>query len=250
MAIIENNGFNGMRKSIGNMTFRRVNGQTIASAKIWRNKSNTPKQAARRSSFSRLGKLGAALRQVIDIGFDRPKRGSKFNNFTRCNTDLGNFLTQYNPDAYDRLPLLMLWQVLNDERFMGQVFASRGNMNCLGEFLLDEEGQINGLISLSRNFIPGDMVTIAACIITTTDNQKLPIIDPKTHILGSSDIEALHHPQELIVTKRNWPELNINTFYSKPATFFGAVMAAIVTNGTDRASSVFTLLKQSIECSE
>jgi hypothetical protein len=244
MAIIDNNGFNGTRKSLGNITFRKVNGKTVASRKITENKSNTPKQAARRSSFSRMGKLGAALKPVIDIGFDRPDKNSKFNNFIRWNTDLGNYLATYTPENNDRLPLLMLWKTLSDKRFTGQVFASRGNMDSRCRFVLDGEGQINGFITLSRDFMAGDTVTIVIGVIMNISKDKTSGLVLKTHTLRSADTEELHHPQRLIITGENRPELNIKTFFPKSVTYFGAVITAIITNQTDRSSSVFTLLKE------
>ncbi|MDR0748969.1 MAG: hypothetical protein LBF62_05310 [Tannerellaceae bacterium] len=241
MAIIEGGAFEGARKSIGNVTIRQVNGRTIISAKVSRNNSKTGKQVARRDSFTMLAKLGRFLKPVINIGFEQLKNGSKANNFSKLNTDLGNYLSEHKvKDPYPH-PARILYEALTDKAFIGQVVAARGNINCKSEFVIGADGQINGLLSLSRNFMAGDTLTVALILLATFQRKETESIELATYTLGSPDIAALEHPRQFVVGKNNWPGLNTEALRYFPGEITGAVMAAIVTNNADRSTAAFTV---------
>jgi hypothetical protein len=241
MAIIKGGAFEGARKSVGNVTIRNVNGQTIMSSKVYQNKSNTSKQAARRSSFGLLSKLGRSLKPIISVGFDPVRHGSRFNNFTKSNTDLSNYFSQNKTeDTYPR-PLHALYQALTDEAFIGQAVAAKGNLNSKSEFMVDQEGQINGLVSLSRDFIAGDSLTIASIALFWYNNTDFHMIELTTHTLGTADIAELANPRQLIINRMNWPELNINTLFPFPGDITGLMMAAIVSNNAERSTAAFVV---------
>jgi hypothetical protein len=240
MAIIENGVFKGACKSVGNVTLRKVNGRTIFSTKISRNYSNTPKQTACRSSFGTLARLGRLLKPVIDIGFDRVRNGSKCNNFTRSNSDLGNYLSQGAAEAKRPLPARLLYRALTDPAFCGQVFAVRGNISCKSEFAVEVDGQIGGSILLSRDFMPGDVLTAGAILITEFQGGELETTALTTYMLSPRDMAALENPRKFLAGRDNWPELNVEALRFFPGRIAGVIMTAIVTRYTERSTALFT----------
>lgn len=242
MAIIQSSAIGIAQKSVGNITYRNVNGRVVVSQRITTNTSKTPKQLARRNCFGEAAKLGKSLKPIVDIGFDPVKNGSKSNNFTKCNTDLMNFINQNDVDNYLNLPIYMLYKVLTHEEFYGQVLAAKGNMNIRSEFFIDNENQINGLLSLSREFQAGDTLTIAVAVVKKDSHITSEHVELQSLSLGSADIKALDQPKQFVVNKETMPDLNLNTLFPWPGASESIILTAIVTNNTDRSTAVFNCI--------
>jgi hypothetical protein len=241
MAIIKGGVFDGASKSIGNITLRNVNGQTIASAKVSRNNSNTHKQAARRSSFGLLSKLGSALKPIVDLGFDPVKHGSRCNNFTQSNADLANYFTQSKTEKPPYTPVQYLYKALTDPTFIGQAFASKGNLTSRSEFILDEEGHLNAIVTLSRDYLPADTLTVATILLYTHHQSTGHLIELTTHTIGTQEIPSLPNPRQYLITKTTHPTLNLKTLFHFPATLTAIITTAIITTPTDRSTATFTV---------
>lgn len=240
MAIIQNSALGLARKSAGNITYRVVNGQVIASKRITENRSKTPKQVARRNGFARVMKLAGRLKPLIETGFDPVKHGSRSNNFVKCNTDLMNFISSNEVSAHESNGLSMLYEVLMNEEFYGQVLAAKGTMNMRSEFFIDTEGQVNGLLSLSRDFQPGDLLTFGIGGIVKRDRITLDIFRIQTLQLGTSDIKALDQPRQFVVNKETMPDLNVRSLFSYYGICEGIILTAIVSNDSERTTSAFS----------
>lgn len=85
MAIINSVAVGNGQKSAGQFTYRRTRGRTIASQRVFSNKSNTAAQANQRVIFKIMSKAASSLAFAIDRAFDKTKYGSSRNNFMKMN---------------------------------------------------------------------------------------------------------------------------------------------------------------------
>ena len=81
MAIINSLAIGKSVKSAGNLTYKTVRGRTIASQRIFTNKSNTPSQADQRYHFTKVSWSMALLQRYIDVCYEKSKYGSSRNAF-------------------------------------------------------------------------------------------------------------------------------------------------------------------------
>lgn len=87
MAIIDSIVIGTSKKSMGNMTLRKVRGRSIGSKKIMENLSNTEKQAAQRTSFKDISQLMAKISFLINQSYEKSRYGSARNNFFKINKE-------------------------------------------------------------------------------------------------------------------------------------------------------------------
>lgn len=85
MAIINSVAVGNGQKSAGQFTYRRTRGRTIASQRVFSNKSNTAAQSNQRMIFKVMSKAASSLAFAIDKAFDKTKYGSSRNNFMKAN---------------------------------------------------------------------------------------------------------------------------------------------------------------------
>lgn len=83
MARIRSLAVGKARGSMGNLTYRIVRGQTIASEKIVENKSSSPAQVAQRGKFSILANTFKQNQFAFKFDFPRTQRGSTWNNLVK-----------------------------------------------------------------------------------------------------------------------------------------------------------------------
>lgn len=83
MARIRSLAVGKARGSMGNLTYRIVRGQTIASEKIVENKSSSPAQVAQRGKFSILANTFKQNQFAFKFDFPRTMRGSAWNNLVK-----------------------------------------------------------------------------------------------------------------------------------------------------------------------
>jgi hypothetical protein len=242
MAIFNNSDFFDAHGSIGNITLRKVNGQIIVSRKISHNPSNTPAQAARRNSFKQMAKLGKSLKPIIDIGFDPVAHGNKYNHFSKENKALADYMSQNDLSDYDPLPIAMLYKILTDKTFTGQVIAAKGTLQMRSEFTLTPAQQLNALLTLTRPFAAGDNITIALPLIIKINTQLIETIHLETHTLNIEEINTLPSPTQLIINQKTHPTLNLKTLSQKPAIIYGVITTAILHTTKERTTSTFTPL--------
>ncbi|MDR3141784.1 MAG: hypothetical protein LBU37_08695 [Tannerellaceae bacterium] len=235
MAIIRNNAFFDASGSIGDITFRNVNGRIIVSRKITHTNSNTPKQRACRNSFGQMSKLAKSLKLIINAGFDPIENGSKYNHFYKANAALADFISRNNIKDCDNLPVCMLYNVLADEAFTGQVLSARGNMDARSEFVIDAEGQVSGLLSLSRAFKAGDSITAGIALLVDVHRRLMETVVLQTYALAPPDIEGLTSPNQFLINKKNWEALNACALSPLQGAIRGVVITAIVDGPPDRA---------------
>lgn len=94
MAIVNSLAIGKSVKSAGNLTYKTVRGRTIASQRIFSNKSNTPNQQNQRIHFANVSASMRLLQQYIDACYEKSKYGSSRNSFFRTNKNftLGNMV--------------------------------------------------------------------------------------------------------------------------------------------------------------
>lgn len=85
MAIVNSLAIGKSVKSAGNLTYKTVRGRTIASQRIFSNKSNTPNQQNQRQLFANVSASMRMLQQYINVCYEKSKYGSSRNAFFRTN---------------------------------------------------------------------------------------------------------------------------------------------------------------------
>lgn len=85
MAIINSLAIGKSVKSAGNLTYKTVRGRTIASQRIFSNKSNTALQQNQRQLFANVSASMRLLQQYIDVCYEKSKYGSSRNAFFKTN---------------------------------------------------------------------------------------------------------------------------------------------------------------------
>ncbi|MDR1623488.1 MAG: hypothetical protein LBS04_00735 [Tannerellaceae bacterium] len=228
MAIFQSDAFFDAHGSVGNLTFRNVNGRIIVSRKITRNNSNTPRQKARRSSFALMARLGKSLRPVIQIGFDPVRNGNKYNHFNKANAALADFLSLHDVGDYASVPLYMLYKVLGDDSFTGHVMAARGSMEARSEFVINAGGQVSGLLSLSRAFQAGDRITVVVALLTDVQRRLMETVALHTYSLTPLDLKGMASPNQLVITPEGREELNLCALSPPGGKIRGVITTAIV----------------------
>jgi hypothetical protein len=185
--------------------------------------------------------LSNSLKPVVDIGFERVRNGTRCNRFIKSNGDLAEFIRWKGLGRSRDLPVFCLYKVLNDEAFTGRVLASKGCLSSWSEFVVDGEGQISGLVSLSRDFMVGDVLTVVTLLLKGERVVKNELVVLSTRGLGAWEIGGLECSRELVINRENWPELNVNTLMRFPGRVLGVVMAAIVTGHGGRSTAFFSV---------
>lgn len=85
MAIINSLAIGKSVKSAGNLTYKTVRGRTIASQRIFTNKSNSPSQINQREGFAKVSQSMKLIQQYIDACYEKSKYGSSRNAFFSTN---------------------------------------------------------------------------------------------------------------------------------------------------------------------
>lgn len=87
MAIIHSVVVGAGVKSVGEVSLRRVKGRTIASRRVWENKSRTPLQAAQRSDFKAVQEMVSAMPFLWKRYIERGKYNTAYNEAFKVNYD-------------------------------------------------------------------------------------------------------------------------------------------------------------------
>lgn len=87
MAIIHSVVVGAGVKSVGEVSLRRVKGRTIASRRVWENKSRTPLQAAQRSDFKAIQEMVSAMPFLWKRYIERGKYNTAYNEAFKVNYD-------------------------------------------------------------------------------------------------------------------------------------------------------------------
>ncbi|GEM_PF-2915004 len=243
MAIITTTNNQIVRKSIGNVTYRKVGDKIIASRRITKNNSSTSPQQKCRNSFGLLTKIARDLKDIIDIGFDIGKYGCRKNGFVKENHDLLNYLRtaellgEYMPSLYSLL------NALESDRFLGQVCSSKGSMNSNSQFWWNQKMELEGFVEIPTSYRLNDKVTLAVCFLLTMDNISNSFVHLVSVLLTSENLPNLNNENRLLINRELMPEIdNLLGLYSEFEQD-GIIVTAIVERRNERSTSYFKLVK-------
>lgn len=244
MAIIKNSNMDNAHKSVGMFTYRTYGGRTIVSSRVTENKSKTPAQQTQRYSFGTMAKVGAALRELVKIGFDPLKNATRHSHFVHLNSDLSNYLKQHlfkrqTPTGLDCLP-----KALGDPTFFGHIIAARGNLNAQSRVWLDEEKYPEGYVTLSRPFRGGDVVTLFCYGFYQNRNSQFVWRMQQEIVLSAADATRLIALDTLPVNRQTFPSLrSMQELEEHVGTFLNGVATVVVRNGDERSTAYFSLIE-------
>ncbi|MDL2257052.1 hypothetical protein LJC06_02460 [Bacteroidales bacterium OttesenSCG-928-I14] len=239
MAEIESTAIGAGRKSLGNITYRYVNGKTIASRRVTKNNSKTPLQIKQRYGFTATAKLAKVLRPLLQIGFDKNKIGSVYNNFMHYNKDLMLY-AKNSPDIDINLPAISnLCIALNDYEFEGKVTAASGSINLTTVFDWGLNKSVDAMLYLSRDFVIGDQIVLVICYSYTLVGSYFESVRMVTKELNSEDIRLMKVKNQYHVIESTYPDLDI--FDSLPLGYTDVELAVsiLVIGEKDRSTSYF-----------
>ncbi len=242
MAIIKSMGIGSGSKSLGNVTYRKVRGRTIASERITANNSKTRKQVNHRNGFKEAARLGKSLGAVINECFEKTKLGSRRNNFIQSNNEYIRYyerVSNYNPE----LPSFTnLCSVLASSLFTGRLMISKGSTIVTNKLNWDNQNCIEGSIYLSRSFEAGDTVIIPVCISYQLVGSFFEMIKTFRKTLTSEDINLLTNPNEFIVNKDTIPGLETISDLPENASREEFILSGIVLGEKDCSTSYLQLM--------
>lgn len=242
MAEIESTAIGAGRKSLGNITYRYVRGRTIASRRVTKNNSKTPKQMRQRHAFAYTGLLGKSLKPIVDIGFSKNQHGTRYANFIYHNKEVMEYV-RANPDLDINFPAISnLCIMLNDNEFTGKVTASNGGLNLTTIYDWGLNGSIDAMLYLSRDFVIGDQITLAICCSYMLVGSYFETVRIITKELNSEDIRLMKVKNQYHVIESTFP--NLDPFDNLPPGYSNAELAVliIVTGEKDRSTSYFATM--------
>jgi hypothetical protein len=101
------------------------------------------------------------------------------------------------------LPVHILYRVLTDDRFTGQVVAAEGYLHSRSEFMVDADGQVNALVNLSRDFKAGDILHVTVALLIKYQYEGIERIIVSSHPIGPRYIQDLPYPRQLVANREN-----------------------------------------------
>lgn len=242
MAIIKNSLLGNASKSISNVTFRNVNGQTIASQRIYTNNSKSGKQLSRRSSFKRMSQLGALLRPILEIGFPAKNGSRPHTSFIKWNKTLGDYFATHPSHSEHDSVVYDLYVALSDPLFFGQVLSASGNLHTKGFFKVNDEQLPEGALALSCDYEEGDVVVLGVYTIYDYRNDKGARINVFNKTMNRQMMQSLDHSNILKINTETIPELRRCTPIFPGATLIGHVLTGVMLRGNERSTATFTAI--------
>lgn len=238
MARIESTAIGAGRKSLGNITYRYVNGRTIASRRVTTNNSRTPLQVKQRQGFSATVKLAKALNSLIRIGFEKSKSGSPYNQFMKHNRDYIDYVKS-KPDYDLNLPAITnLCNAISDTDFTGKVTIANGSLNLTNVFSLSAGDKLTGTMYLGRDFAEGDCITLAICYsykLVGSDFESIQLYDK---ILTLQDINTLTVKNQFEINETTFPNIELDGSLPEGSTEIKRVITVILSSEKDRSYSI------------
>ncbi len=233
------------RRSVGEFTYRYVNGVTIATKRIFKNGSNTPAQQKQRQSFAEIQALKKELRPIINAGYIKSGKLTASNYFSKVNTYYSAYLREYGDFETHDTPILHLYNALEDPRFVNRkVFTAYGGKTIESETAWDKDNLPVITIYSPYEFIPGDTITIAFALTyeyTRIRHEKTRLF---TKTLTAADIDKLPVRTTFVANNQTMPGLNPLADTHADAIDIKVVATAIlhttnVTADTGNATSLF-----------
>ena len=246
MAEIDSTAIGAGRRSLGNITYRYVKGKTIASRRITSNRSQTTKQQQQRLAFSLTGLLAKSLRTVIYHGFDNNQHGSPTSNFMRVNKEFMHYARTSDYLSRDLPAISNLCIALDDPKFRGKVVASSGSVNLTTVYDWGDDASLLARLYLSRDFVKGDVVTLAVCCSYQLVGSYFESIRLYDKELTNDEVEGLTFRNQYEITGSTYPGVDI--FAELPPGFSELELAVtvIVTGEKDRSTSYFSVMPDMI----
>ncbi|MDH6341881.1 hypothetical protein M2480_000544 [Parabacteroides sp. PFB2-12] len=239
MAQIESTAIGEGRKSLGNITYRYVNGKTIASKRVTTNNSRTPLQVKQRQGFTGTVKLAKAINPLVYIGFEKGKAGSPNNQFVKHNGDYMNYIKVKSDYDVNRPQIAYLYEAINDSNFTGKVVIANGNLNLTNVFAFNSEDKLTCKMYLSRDFLAGDTITLAVCSTYMLVGSMFEAIQMYSKTLTQQDVDQLPVKNQFEINGTTFPDLDLDDHYPEGYSDVKEVITAIVSSEKDRSASIF-----------
>lgn len=230
------------RNSIGNITYRHVNGQTIASHRIVKNSSKTEKQKAQRNAFTHVGKLGRSFRPLLDISFIKNKRGSVNANFTSVNKDYMAYVRENHQNLSHQSAIKNLSIALKDPNFKSNVITAPGGLNLTPVYKCSAADNLTAKLYLGREFLPGDLITLSIAYVYELVGSTFEALTIYQKELEKEEIDALAIKNQYIIDSANFPELTLYDVLPPDYSNVEVILTVIVQSLTDCSASYFYLL--------
>lgn len=144
MAIIHSVVVGAGVKSVGEVSLRRVKGRTIASRRVWENKSRTPLQAAQRSDFKAVQEMVSAMPFLWKRYIERGKYNTAYNEAFKVNYD---FLQSQ----------VEVWNSLSDGGIISNILLNTFGSSYAEKPFYWSKGITPNLITFEKTGTPGSI---------------------------------------------------------------------------------------------
>lgn len=209
MAITNSLAIGDGKNSIGPITFKFVNGKTIASKKITSNKSNTPAQDKQRKGFMLINFLKRDVSDIILVGFCKSGSLTAANYFLTVNKPYSRYLREYGYKGSRETPILNLYTALEDPRFTNRkVYAAYGGKTLECKPAWDSNNLPVITIDNPYEFIPDDTITIAFALSYQANNIRYEKTRLFARTLTQEDIDQLPINTIFVANNQTIPGLN------------------------------------------
>lgn len=243
MAIINSIAIDAGRKSVGNITFRYINGRTIASSKIIHNHSKTEKQLQQRFAFALTGSLAKTLRPIIDIGFEKNGHSSQTAGFVRNNKEFMCYARNSQNLSRDLPAVTNLCAALSDLEFEGRILSADGSLDLAVAYDWGPDRSIEAVLHFSREFKSGDKITLGVCCSYFLSGAYSEFVIFHTKELAAEEVRRLTIKNRLEIDGKTFPQMNILESIS-PGTDMQVAVTLIVNGKKDRSISSFSLMPE------
>lgn len=217
------------RRSVGEFTYKYVNGETIASKRIVKNRSNTYAQQQQRQGFTEIQSLLNEIDPIIRIGYTKTGRRSVRNNFLSANTNYSAYLRKEAVFDTHETPVFNLYNALKDPRFTNpKVYAAQGGKSIACLCAWDEKNLPVVKIQNSYPFIPGDTVTVAFAFSYEAGLLHYEGTRIFSKTLTTEDVGQLTEPTTFVANNQTMPGLSPLANTHAEATDIRILVAPIV----------------------
>ncbi|GEM_PF-3109801 len=237
MAQIKSMAIGDARKSIGNITYRYVGGQTIASQKITQNNSRTPGQIRQRRAMTEMSHLAKTLDPVIRYGFKHEGGRTARNFFTHFNKPYMAYIKEHDEIDSSLPPISNLCIAMADPLFRQKIYAGNGTIRAINEFRWSGDKNLEGTINLTRPFQAGDEIVIAAMYSYRRLDEPFERVKLFNHIVEPPDIIRLEQPDQYVVNPLTIPGLDILGSLPPDAEYLEILVTALVKGAKDHTTS-------------
>lgn len=239
MAEIDSTAIGAGRKSIGNITYRYVNGRTIASKRVTKNKSQTENQAQQRFAFSVLASIGKSIKPITNIGFVRNSRGSQYANFLHYNKVFMQYARSSELLSLELPAISNLCIALNDPEFNGKLIAADGGLGLTTIFNWGVDNSIDAKLYLSSDFMEGDFIQMGVCYSYQLQGTYFEAVTLHKRELSEEDISDLAFKNQYLITEDTFPDIDLFGMLPPGYTDLGLAVIVIVLREKDRSTSYF-----------